>query len=161
MSIVLYYTIILHYTNPSILCQSSYTRMLITSYTTVTINQCLSGIFCSYSTSYFTIFVIIFIFQTQRHTLFLSVIVFLRHFYLNHNKMNAKKSLQNLQHAKKNWYLQFGSLSFGDNSIPLYKVFTSLKLLHTLYLPWRIGLLDTHHVSYKHSSNALLIISLP
>lgn len=55
----------LHYVNPSILCQSSYTRMLITSYTRVTINQRLSGIFCSYSTSYFAIFVIIFIFQTH------------------------------------------------------------------------------------------------
>lgn len=108
----------LHYVNPSILCQSSYTRMLITSYTTVTINQRLSGIFCSYSTYYFAIFVIIFIFQTQRHTLFLSVIVSLRHFYLNHNKMNAKKSLQSLQHANKNWYLQFGSLSFGDKLNP-------------------------------------------
>lgn len=37
----------LHYVNSSTLCQSSYT-MLITSYTTVTIYQHLSGIFCSY-----------------------------------------------------------------------------------------------------------------
>lgn len=54
-----------------------------------------------------------------------------------------------------------GLFLLETNSIPLHKVFTSLKLLHTMYLPWRIGLLDTHHVSYKHSSNALLIISLP
>lgn len=141
----------LHHVYPIILCQSPYT-MVITLYTTVTIWN-----FLQYSVSNFAIFEIIFYLSSTWTLISFVCNGFLKSFLFKLQKM--------VNTWKKNWFLCVCVSFFWRHTQSLYtKYFTSLRLLRTLYLPGRVGLLDTPHVNHKHwsgFSNAISIISVP
>lgn len=159
----------LHYINHPILCQPTYT-MSIPSYMSITLYYgnhfiynshyipTLIWNFLQYSVSNFAIFEIIFYLSSTWTLISFVCNGFLKSFLFKLQKM--------VNTWKKNWFLRVCVSFFGDACTQsLYtKYFTSLRLLRTLYLPGRVGLLDTPHVNHKHwsgFSNAISIISVP
>lgn len=141
----------LHHVYPIILCQSPYT-MVITLYTPTLIWN-----FLQYSVSNFAIFEIIFYLSSTWTLISFVCNGFLKSFLFKLQKM--------VNTWKKKLIFSVCVSFFWRRTQSLYtKYFTSLRLLRTLYLPGRVGLLDTPHVNHKHwsgFSNAISIISVP
>lgn len=113
--------------------------------------------FLQYSVSNFAIFEIMFYLSSTWTLISFVCNGFLKSFLFKLQKM--------VNTWKKNWFLRVCVSFFWRRTQSLYtKYFTSLRLLRTLYLPGRVGLLDTLHVNHKHwsgFSNAISIISVP
>lgn len=113
--------------------------------------------FLQYSVSNFAIFEIIFYLSSTWTLISFVCNGFLKSFLFKLQKMvNTWK--------KKLIFTCLCLFLLETHSFLYTKYFTSLRLLRTLYLPGRVGLLDTPHVNHKHwsgFSNAISIISVP
>lgn len=114
-------SIILYYANQPTLCQFLHTMSIILYYVNhfIYYSHYIPTFIWHFLQLYIlAIFVIIFIFQTETHINFVCN-CFLKTFLFKSQKNEEhKKKLAKFATCRKNWYLRFGSPSFGDTLSP-------------------------------------------